>query len=78
MRFKDQADFNNQLAEALEGDRLAQARLKEAITSDQLAPMFVKAANVRFQEYYDAHETIWDKIATKECCRISAPPRFCR
>lgn len=32
MRFKDQADFNNQLAEALEGDRLAQARLKEAIT----------------------------------------------
>lgn len=66
MRFKDQADFNNQLAEALEGDRLAQARLKEAITSDQLAPMFVKAANVRFQEYYDAHETIWDKIATKE------------
>lgn len=66
MRFKDQADFNNQLAEALEGDRLAQARLKEAITSDQLAPMFVTAANVRFQEYYDAHETIWDKIATKE------------
>lgn len=66
MRFKDQADFNNQLAEALEGDRLAQARLKEAITSDQLAPMFVKAANVRFQEYYNAHETIWDKIATKE------------
>lgn len=66
MRFKDQADFNNQLGEALEGDRLAQARLKEAITSDQLAPMFVKAANVRFQEYYDAHETIWDKIATKE------------
>lgn len=66
MRFKDQADFNNQLAEALEGDRLAQARLKEAITSDQLAPMFVKAANVRFQEYYDAHETIWGKIATKE------------
>lgn len=66
MRFKDQADFNNQLAEALEGDRLAQARLKEAITSDQLAPMFVKAANVRFQEYYVAHETIWDKIATKE------------
>lgn len=66
MRFKDQADFNNQLGEALEGDRLAQARLKEAITSDQLAPMFVNAANVRFQEYYDAHETIWGKIATKE------------
>lgn len=66
MRFKDQADFNNQLSEALEGDRLAQARLKEAITSDQLAPMFVKAANFKFQEYFDAHETIWDKIATKE------------
>ena len=66
MRFKNQEDFNTQLGEALAGDRLAQARLKEAITSDQLAPMFVKAANVRFQEYYDAHETIWGKIATKE------------
>ena len=46
MRFKNQEDFNTQLAEALAGDRLAQARLKEAITSDQLAPMFVTAANV--------------------------------
>ena len=66
MRFKNQKEFNVQLGEALAGDRLAQARLKEAVTSDQLAPMFVKAANVRFQEYFDAHETIWDKIATKE------------
>lgn len=66
MRFKNQEEFNVQLGEALAGDRLAQARLKEAVTSDQLAPMFVKAANVRFQEYFDAHETIWDKIATKE------------
>lgn len=66
MRFKNQEEFNVQLGEALAGDRLAQARLKEAVTSDQLAPMFIKAANVRFQEYFDAHETIWDKIATKE------------
>jgi len=66
VRFKNQEEFNVQLGEALAGDRLAQARLKEAVTSDQLAPMFVRAANVRFQEYFDAHETIWDKIATKE------------
>lgn len=66
MRFKNQEEFNIQLSEALAGDRLAQARLKEAVTSDQLAPMFVKAANIRFQEYFDAHDTIWDKIATKE------------
>ena len=66
MRFKNQEEFNIQLSEALAGDRLAQARLKEAVTSDQLAPMFVKAANIRFQEYFDAHKTIWDKIATKE------------
>lgn len=66
MRFKDQADFNNQLSEALAGDRLAQARLKEAITSDQLAPMFVAAANVRFQEYFDSYNTLWGSIATKE------------
>lgn len=66
MRFKDQADFNNQLSEALAGDRLAQARLKEAITSDQLAPMFITAANVRFQEYFDSYNTLWGSIATKE------------
>lgn len=66
MRFKDQADFNNQLSEALAGDRLAQARLKEAITSDQLAPMFITAANVRFQEYFDSYNTLWGNIATKE------------
>jgi len=66
VRFKNQEEFNIQLSEALAGDRLAQARLKEAVTSDQLAPMFVKAANIRFQEYFDAHKTIWDKIATKE------------
>lgn len=66
MRFKDQADFNNQLSEALAGDRLAQARLKEAITSDQLAPMFITAANVRFQEYFDSYNTLWGRIATKE------------
>lgn len=66
MRFKDQADFNNQLSEALAGDRLAQARLKEAITSDQLAPMFIAAANVRFQEYFDSYNTLWGSIATKE------------
>lgn len=66
MRFKNQEDFNTQLAEALAGDRLAQARLKEAITSDQLAPMFVKAANVRFQEYFDSYNTLWGSIATKE------------
>lgn len=66
MRFKNQEDFNTQLAEALAGDRLAQARLKEAITSDQLAPMFVTAANVRFQEYFDSYNTLWGNIATKE------------
>lgn len=66
MRFKNQEDFNTQLAEALAGDRLAQARLKEAITSDQLAPMFIKAANVRFQEYFDSYDTLWGNIATKE------------
>lgn len=66
MRFKNQEDFNTQLAEALAGDRLAQARLKEAITSDQLAPMFVAAANVRFQEYFDSYNTLWGNIATKE------------
>ena len=66
MRFKNQEDFNTQLAEALAGDRLAQARLKEAVTSDQLAPMFVAAANVRFQEYFDSYNTLWGGIATKE------------
>lgn len=66
MRFKNQEDFNTQLAEALAGDRLAQARLKEAITSDQLAPMFTAAANVRFQEYFDSYNTLWGSIATKE------------
>lgn len=66
MRFKNQEDFNTQLAEALAGDRLAQARLKEAITSDQLAPMFVTAANVRFQEYFASYNTLWGNIATKE------------
>lgn len=66
MHFKDQNDFNVCLSEALEGKRLAQARLKEAITSDQLAPMFVKAANVKFQEYFDSYNTMWGNIATKE------------
>lgn len=66
MHFKDQNDFNVCLSEALTGSRLAQARLKEAITSDQLAPMFVKAANVKFQEYFDSYNTMWGNIATKE------------
>lgn len=66
MHFKDQNDFNVCLSEALTGSRLAQARLKEAITSDQLAPMFVKAANVKFQEYFDTYNTMWGNIATKE------------
>ena len=66
MHFKDQNDFNVILSEALAGSRLAQARLKEAITSDQLAPMFVKAANVKFQEYFDSYNTMWGNIATKE------------
>lgn len=66
MHFKDQNDFNVCLSEALEGKRLAQARLKEAITSDQLAPMFVKAANVKFQEYFDSYDTMWGNIAAKE------------
>lgn len=66
MHFKDQNDFNVCLSEALEGKRLAQARLKEATTSDQLAPMFVKAANVKFQEYFDSYNTMWGNIATKE------------
>lgn len=66
MHFKDQNDFNVCLSEALEGNRLAQARLKEAITSDQLSLMFVKAANVKFQEYFDSYNTMWGNIATKE------------
>lgn len=66
MHFKDQNDFNVCLSEALTGSRLAQARLKEAITSDQLAPMFVTAANVKFQEYFDSYTTLWGNIATKE------------
>ena len=66
MYFKDQNDFNVALSEALAGSRLAQARLKEAITSDQLAPMFVKAANVKFQEYFDSYNTMWGNIAAKE------------
>ena len=66
MHFKDQNDFNVTLSEALTGSRLAQARLKEAITSDQLAPMFVKAANVKFQEYFDSYNTMWGNIAAKE------------
>ena len=66
MHFKDQNDFNVILSEALAGSRLAQARLKEAITSDQLAPMFVKAANVKFQEYFDSYNTMGGNIATKE------------
>lgn len=66
MHFKDQNDFNVCLSEALTGSRLAQARLKEAITSDQLATMFVRAANVKFQEYFDSYNTMWSNIATKE------------
>ena len=66
MHFKNQNDFNVCLSEALTGSRLAQARLKEAITSDQLAPMFVKAANVKFQEYFDSYNTMWGNIAAKE------------
>lgn len=66
MHFKDQNDFNVCLSEALTGSRLAQARLKEAIMSDQLAPMFVRAANVKFQEYFDSYNTMWGNIATKE------------
>lgn len=66
MHFKDQNDFNICLSEALTGSRLAQARLKEAITSDQLPTMFVRAANVKFQEYFDSYNTMWSNIATKE------------
>ena len=66
MHFKDQNDFNVCLSEALTGSRLAQARLKEAITSDQLPTMFVRAANVKFQEYFDSYNTMWSNIATKE------------
>ena len=66
MHFKDQNDFNVCLSEALTGSRLAQARLKEAITSDQLGSMFVRAANVKFQEYFDSYNTMWSNIATKE------------
>lgn len=65
MKFKNQVEFNTSLKEALAGNRIEQARLKEAITSDQLAPMFIRAADVRFQEAYEAYETIWSRIAEK-------------
>lgn len=76
MRFKNQEEFNTCLSEALAGNRLDQARLKEAIASDQLAPMFMSAANVRFEDVYKNTETLWDKIAQKELLNDFRPAAF--
>lgn len=76
MRFKNQEEFNTCLSEALAGNRIDQARLKEAITSDQLAPMFVSAANVRFEDVYKSTETIWNKIAQKELLNDFRPAAY--
>lgn len=76
MRFKNQEEFNTCLSEALAGNRIDQARLKEAITSDQLAPMFINAANVRFEEVYKDTETIWNKIAQKELLTDFRPAAY--
>lgn len=76
MRFKNQEEFNTCLSEAFAGNHVSQARLKEAITSDQLAPMFVNAANVRFEEVYKSYETIWHKLAQKELLNDFRPAAY--
>lgn len=76
MHFKNQEEFNTCLSEALAGNRIDQARLKEAITSDQLAPMFINAANVRFEDVYKGTETIWNKIAQKELLTDFRPAAY--
>ena len=63
---KDQLEFNKLLEGAFKGDKIAQARLKEAVTTDSLAPtMFVNAANVQFVSAYNEYDSIWPKIAEK-------------
>lgn len=76
MRFKNQEEFNTCLSEALAGNRIDQARLKEAVASDQLAPMFINAANVRFEDVYKNTETIWNKIAQKELLTDFRPAAY--
>ena len=61
-----QLEFNKLLEGSFAGDKIAQARLKEAVTSDSLAPtMFVNAANVQFVNAYNEYDSIWPKIAEK-------------
>ena len=76
---KDQLKFNKLLEGAFKGDKIAQARLKEAVTTDSLAPtMFVNAANVQFVNAYEAYDSIWPRIAEKVLLNDFRPAAYCR
>ena len=54
-----QLEFNELLEGSFAGDKIAQAKLKEAVTTDSLAPtMFVNAANVQFVNAYESYDSI--------------------
>ena len=63
---ESQDQFNIALDKALAGKYSYQGQIKEALTSDQFAPLFYGATQPVFEEFYDdlRDEQIWSKLAT--------------
>ena len=63
---ESQDTFNSALDKALAGKYSYQGKIKEALTSDQFAPLFYGATQPEFEEFYDdlKDEQIYQKIAT--------------
>ncbi len=61
-----QDQFNIALDKALAGKYGAQGQIKEALTSDQFAPLFYNATQPEFEQFYDdlKDEQIYTKFAT--------------
>lgn len=63
--YESQDTFNQVFSEALAADRMAEAAIKEAYSSDQFAPFFANAAQPIFEEEYESGKDtqIWRSIA---------------
>lgn len=64
------------LAEALDGDRKAQNRLVEGISTSDYPTLLAPALNQILLNEYEAQPTIWDKIATRETVDDFRPQEF--
>lgn len=76
--WESQDDFNRSLEKAIKGSRIEQGRFKEAITSDQLAPMFYSATQPIFEEEYNdqAEGQVFPKIAVSHSLNDFRPAEF--